>query len=75
MSDGQARAGVAVFLWERMSRYVKSWQCVSERIVMVKLKVEGEWLTLVQVYAPTNDSRSEVKEHFYNELQKVTEKV
>ena len=29
----------------------------------------------MQVYAPTNDSTSEVKEHLYNELQKVTEKV
>ena len=41
----------------------------------MKLKVEGEWLTLVQVYAPMNDSRSEVNKHFYNELQKVTVKV
>ena len=49
---------------------------MNERIVMVKLKaVGGEWLMLVQVYAPTNDSGGEVKEHFYNELQKVTEKV
>ena len=29
----------------------------------------------MQVYAPTNDSRSEVNKHFYNELQKVTVKV
>ena len=49
---------------------------MNERIAVVKLKVVGgEWLTLVQVYAPTNDSGAEVKEHFYNELQKVTEKV
>ena len=47
---------------------------VSERIVVVKLKVCREWLTFVQVYAPMNDSRSEV-EHFYSELQKVIEKV
>ena len=40
---------------------------VSERIVMVKLKVCREQLTFVQVYAPTNDSRSEVKEHYYSE--------
>ena len=29
----------------------------------------------MQVYVPTNDSRGELKEHFYNELQKVTEQV
>ena len=42
VSDGRARVGVAVFLSEQMSRCVKSWHCVSERIVMVKLKVEGD---------------------------------
>ena len=48
---------------------------MSKRIVVVKLKVEGEWLTLVQVYAPMNDSRSEDKDYFFNELQKVIDKV
>ena len=64
-----------MFLSKEISRCVRSWWYVSERIVVVKPKVEGEWLLLVQVYAPTNGSRSEVQEHFYNELQKVTEKV
>ena len=75
ISDGKGRVGVAVFLSANMSRYVRSWQCVSERIVVVKLKVCREQLTFVQLYAPTNDSTSEVKEHFYSELQKVIEKV
>ena len=75
VSDGRARAGVAMFLSEKMSRHVRGWQCVSERIVVVKLKVCREQLTFVQVYAPKNDSRSEVKEHLYSELQKVIEKV
>ena len=39
LSDGRARVGVAVFLSEKMSRYVRSWQCMSERIVVVKLKI------------------------------------
>ena len=33
--DGRARTGVTVFLLEEMSRCVKSWQCLSERIVVV----------------------------------------
>ena len=39
VSEGRARAGVAVVLSERMRKCVKSWKCVSERIVVVKLKV------------------------------------
>ena len=46
VSAGRARAGVAGFLSENVSRYVKSWQCVNERIVVVKMNVDREWLTL-----------------------------
>ena len=56
VNEGRARAGVAVVLSEQMRGYVKSWKCVSERIV-VKLKVSRECYTLVQVYAPTDDSK------------------
>ena len=46
VSAGRARAGVVGFLSENVSRYVKSWQCVNERIVVVKMNVDREWLTL-----------------------------
>ena len=74
VSKGRARAGVAVALSEGMRRYVKSWKCVSERIV-VKLKVAKECYTLVQAYAPMDDSKSEAKDQFYAEMQKVVENV
>ena len=75
MSEGRARAGVAVVLSEGMRRCVKSWKCVSERIVMVKSKVAKDCYTLVQAYAPTDDSKSEAKDQFYAEMQKVVENV
>ena len=73
VSKGRARAGVAVVLSEGMRRYVTSWKCIciSERIVVVKLKVAKECYTLVQAYAPTDDSISEAKDQFYAEMQKV----
>ena len=75
VSEGRARPGVAVILSEEMRRCVKSWKCVSERIVVVKLKVAKECYTLVQVYAPTDDSRDEAKDRFYAEMQKVVSSV
>ena len=62
---------MAVVLSEQLRRYANSWKCVNERIVVVKLKVARECHTLVQVFAPTDDSKSEVKDKFYAELQKV----
>ena len=73
VSEGRARAGVAVVLSEQMRRHVKSWKCASER--MVKLKVSIECYTLVQVYAQTDDSKSEAKDEFFVELQRVVEEV
>lgn len=74
VSDGRAKAGVAVLMTEDTKRFVKSWQCVNERIVVVKMKVGREWLTLVQVYAPTDGSKAEEKERFYSDLQEVVNK-
>ena len=72
--DGRARVGVVVFLSEEMSRYVKSCLCGSERIVVVRLKIGREWITYVQVYAPTDDGSKKVKDGFYNGLQGVLDK-
>ena len=47
----------------------------SERIVVVKLNVAKECYTLVQVYAPTDDSQDEDKDNFYAEMQKVVSSV
>ena len=62
---GRARAGVAVLLFDRLGRCLKEWKCVNERILRIRLKVEGMWLTVIQVYAPTDDSNREVKAEFF----------
>ena len=38
VSNGRAKAGVAVLMTEDRSRFVKSWQCMNEIIVVVKMK-------------------------------------
>ena len=75
VSDGRAKVGVVVLMTEDTSRFVKSWQCANERIVVVKMKVGREWLTLVQVYAPMDGGKVEEKKHFYNDLQEVIDKL
>ena len=69
VQEGQAKAGVAVLLSKRMSACLREWKCVSERIVRVRLRIEGVWVSVIQVYAPTEDSRVEMKEEFYEQLQ------
>ena len=49
--------------------------CVSERIAVVKLKVAKEFYTLVQAYGPTDITKSEAKDQFNAEMQRVVENV
>ena len=37
----------------------------------VRLRLENGWLTVVQVYAPMEDSAEELKTSFYDSLEKL----
>ena len=37
----------------------------------MRLKLENRWLTVVQVYAPTEDSAEELKTSFYDSLEEL----
>ena len=75
VTEGRAKRGVAIIVAEKWADCVRSWRCVSERCVTVRLNVAGVWLTLVQVYAPTDDTDSVAKDEFYAEVQEVMNRV
>ena len=66
---GRAKAGVAILLSEKFGNYLREWKCVDERILWIRLKVEGTWATVVQVYAPTEDSSLAIKDDFFQKMQ------
>ena len=68
---GVTEGGVGIVVVERWVDYIRSWRCVNERCVMVRLKIEGVGITIVQVYAPTDDKDNDTKEEFYAVLQEV----
>ena len=58
VEEGRAKAGVTIFLSRRMSESLKEWKCINERIVRIRLRIEGVWVSVIQVYAPTEDSKN-----------------
>ena len=71
VTEGRAKCSVGIIVAERLADCIRSWRCISERCVMIRLRVAGVWMTLVQVYAPTDDRDSETKDGFYSQLQEV----
>ena len=75
VQERRAKAGVAVFLSKKMVKCLREWKCISERMVKIRLRIEGVWVSVIQVYAPTEDSKEEVKEGFYEQLQATVREV
>lgn len=66
-TDGRVKCGVGIIVEEHLANCIRNWKCVNERCVMVRLQIAGVWL--IQVYNPTDDSDSDIKDKFYALLQ------
>ena len=53
---------MAILLSERFGGSLKDWKCIDERIVWIRLKIEGDWMTVVQVHALMEDRYQSVKD-------------
>ena len=68
VKEDRTTGGVGIVVAEQWPDCIRSWKCV--RCVMVRLKIEGGGITIVQV-APTDDKDNDTKEEFYAALQEV----
>ncbi|KAK3532168.1 hypothetical protein QTP86_009040 [Hemibagrus guttatus] len=69
------RNGVGVVLKEEFVRNVLEVKRVSDRVMSLKLEIEGVMLNVVSGYAPQVGCELEEKERFWNELDEVMESI
>ncbi|KAK3544059.1 hypothetical protein QTP86_000867 [Hemibagrus guttatus] len=69
------RNGVGVVLKEEFVRNVLEVKRVSDRVMSLKLEIEGVMLNVVSGYAPQVGCELEEKERFWNVLDKVMESI
>ena len=69
--EGRAKGGVAILISERLSSCLKEWKYKNERLMKVRMRIDGKWVTLIQAYAPTEDSDEGLKDSFYDSLEEM----
>ncbi|KAI5100649.1 hypothetical protein C0J45_9635 [Silurus meridionalis] len=72
--DGK-RNGEGVILMEKCSKNVVKVKRVSDRVMNVKMEVEGVMINVISVYAPQVGCEIEEKERFWSELDEVVDDV
>ena len=60
VQEVRAIGEVVILLSMSFGAFLEEWKCINERIVLVRLKVEGVWVSLIQVYAPREDRSQDV---------------
>ena len=71
--EGQTEIGLAI--WEEWIGSVVRVMRASERLMAIKLALEGELVTFASVYAPQVSWPQEEKDEFYDELYRFIGKI
>lgn len=60
--------GVGFLIKKQLKECIVNFTGISERVAILKLRINNETVSLIQVYAPTAKSKDEEIEKFYNDL-------
>ncbi|KAK3795530.1 hypothetical protein RRG08_036857 [Elysia crispata] len=75
--EGIHEEGVAIILSKRAQRTLRGWEAHGSRLLLASFSSSnrGININILQLYAPTNAASEEEKEEFYDQLQRITEKL
>ena len=71
----RAKAGISLLIRKRLTRYIKDWDPISERIIKAELNLKGYEVVLIGIYAPTNDEPTAQKDEFWEKIAHVLDNI
>ncbi|PSN45867.1 hypothetical protein C0J52_19674 [Blattella germanica] len=69
------QAGTGFFIRTKVMNYVIGFETYNERISKLRIKGKYNNVTLINVYAPTEEYQDNIKEQFYDDLQYVVDHI
>ena len=73
--DNIHRHGVAIMMTKKAEQALVEWKPISDRIIYARFFSRYVKLSIIQVYAPTNEANVEYKDNFYEQFQTVVDSV
>ena len=67
--ENEHQTGVAIMMSQAIQKSLIEWTPVSSRIITARFYSHFKNTTIIQVYAPKNESTDEEKDDFYDQLQ------
>lgn len=70
----RAKEGVGCIVRKENMKYVRGWTGISERILKIELELDEQTeTTIIVVYGPNEDETATRKDHFWEQLNEITE--
>ena len=73
--DSHHVGGVALIINKKLRNSLIEWHPVDNRIIVARFNSKYAKVTVIQIYSPTNQAEDEEKDKFYDNLQKITDKI
>ena len=73
--DQHHMRGVGILMNKNAAKSLIGWNPVNDRIITARFQSKHTKITLIQVYAPTENSDEEEKDNFYAQLQDISDQV
>ena len=67
--ESEHQRGVAIMMSQDTQKSLIEWTAVSSRVITARFYPRFKNTTVIQLYAPTNESTDDEKDDFYDQLQ------